>query len=82
MTRVQVLLTEEQDRRLETLARKRRVSKGSLVREGVELLFKQGAGEDTEPLLKLIGQAGRSTIRDGSIKHDKYLAAAERRRNR
>jgi Arc/MetJ-type ribon-helix-helix transcriptional regulator len=82
MTRVQVMLTEEQDRRLEALARKRRVSKGSLVREGVELLFKQGASDETEPLLKLIGQAGRGRIRNGSIKHDKYLVAAERRRNR
>ncbi len=82
MTRVQVMFTEDQDRRLEALARKRRVSKGSLVREGIELLFKQGSTDDTEPLLKLIGQAGRSGIRDGSIKHDKYLIAFERRRNR
>ena len=82
MTRVQVLLTEEQDRRLEALARKRRVSKGRLVREGIELLFKQGPADDTEPLLRLIGQAGRSGLRDGSIKHDEYLVAFERRRNR
>jgi hypothetical protein len=81
MTRVQVLLTEEQDRRLEALARKCRVSKASLVRRGIDLLFKQGSTGDTEPLLKLIGQAGRSRIRDGSVKHDKYLVAIERRRN-
>ena len=34
MTRVQVLLTEEQDRKLEALARARRRSKARLVREG------------------------------------------------
>jgi hypothetical protein len=82
MTRVQVMLTEEQDRRLEALARKRRVSKGSLVREGIELLFKQGSTDEAEPLLQLIGQAGRSGIRDGATRHDKYLLAFERRRNR
>lgn len=82
MTRVQVMLTEDQDRRLEVLARKRRVSKGSLVRKGIDLLFTQGSTEDTEPLLKLIGQAGRSGIRDASVKHDKYLVAVEGRRNR
>jgi hypothetical protein len=82
MTRVQVMLTEDQDRRLEALARKRRVSKGSLVRQGIDLLFAQGSTGDTEPLLKLIGQAGRSGIRDASVKHDRYLMAVEGRRNR
>ncbi len=82
MTRVQVLLTPEQDRRLEKLARKRRTSKSSLVREGVQLVLRQGPPEETEPLLRLIGQAGPGGPRDGSIHHDKYLVAFERRRNR
>jgi hypothetical protein len=37
MTRVQVLLTEEQDQKLESLARALRTSKARLVREGVDL---------------------------------------------
>lgn len=82
MTRVQVLLTEEQDRRLEQLARKRRVSKTSLVRKGVDLILRQEAKDDDEPLLKLIGQAGRTGIRDASTNHDKYLYSIERRRRR
>jgi hypothetical protein len=41
MTRVQVLLTEEQDRRLESFARRMRVSKARLVREGVDLTLQR-----------------------------------------
>jgi len=82
MTRVQILLTEEQDRRLEQLARKRRASKASLVREGVELLRRQVHPDGREPLLKLVGQAGAIGRRDVSTHHDEYLAAFERRRNR
>jgi hypothetical protein len=82
MTRVQILLTEEQDRRLEALARQRRVSKASLVREGVDLLLRRGENEKGEPLLTLIGQAGPGGPRDLSINHDKYLVAWKRRRNR
>ena len=82
MTRVQVLITKEQDRRLERLARSRRASKSSLVRDGIELLLHQAHQGGTDPLLSLIGQAGTTGLRDASIRHDKYLAAFERRRNR
>jgi hypothetical protein len=82
MTRVQVLLTEEQDRRLESLARRKRVSKTRLVREGVDLVLLRVEAETPDPLLSLIGQAGRVGKRDVSIKHDAMLMSAERRRNR
>lgn len=82
MTRVQVLLTEEQDRRLEGLARRLRVSKAKLVREGVDFVLQRerhGAGDS---ILSLIAQAGRAGRRDISRRHDAYLAAADRRRAR
>ena len=82
MTRVQVLLTEEQDRRLESLARKMLVSKASLVREGVDLVLQHVERDGVDPLLSLIGQAGRVGRKDVSARHDAFLAAAERRRNR
>ena len=82
MTRVQVLLNEEQDRRLERLARRLRTSKASLVREGVELLLRRRSEAGDDPILELIGQAGASGRRDLSINHDKYLVDWERRRNR
>ena len=81
MTRVQILLPEEQDRKLERLARKRRESKGSLVRHALELLFRTEAVE-REPLLDLIGQAGKIGQRRAGRSHDRLLVAAERRRNR
>jgi len=51
VTRVQILLTEEQDRRLEQLARRLRTPKALLVREGVDLLARAGGkhSRDSRP---------------------------------
>jgi hypothetical protein len=82
VTRVQVLLTEEQDRRLEGLARRLRVSKAKLVREGVDFVLQREHSGTGDPVLRLIGHAGRVGRKDISRRHDAYLAAAERRRSR
>ncbi len=81
MIRVQILLSEEEDRQLESLARKRRESKTSLVRRALTLLFRSEHNE-REPLLGLIGQAGLATPQRAGIRHDEVLQEAERRRNR
>jgi hypothetical protein len=81
MTRVQILLPEDQDRRLEALSAKRRESKGKLIRRALELLLRTEPAEE-EPLLRLIGQAGRSRRPDLSDRHDRILAGSERARNR
>ena len=82
MTRVQILLTDEQDRRLEALARRLRTSKASLVREGVESVLQHRQAGTQDPLLGLIGQAGRVGRKDIAQRHDAYLVRAERRRRR
>jgi hypothetical protein len=79
--RVQVLLPEEQDRHLERLAAERGLSKAGLVRQALDLFFRTQSVED-EPLLGLIGQAGRAGRGDISRHHDRILGAAERQRNR
>jgi Ribbon-helix-helix protein, copG family len=81
MTRVQILLPEDQDRRLEALAAKRRESKGKLIRRALDLLLRTESADD-EPLLGLVGQAGKSRQSNGSERHDRILAASERARNR
>jgi predicted transcriptional regulator len=81
MTRVQILLPDDQDRRLEALAAKRRESKGKLIRDALDLLLRVESAEE-EPLLSLIGQAGRAGGRDLSHRHDEILADAEHARNR
>jgi Arc/MetJ-type ribon-helix-helix transcriptional regulator len=81
MTRVQILLPEDQDRRLEALAAKRRESKGKLIRRALDLLLRTEP-EEEEPLLDLIGQAGRSRRPDASDRHDQILSGFERARNR
>jgi Arc/MetJ-type ribon-helix-helix transcriptional regulator len=81
MTRVQILLPEDQDRRLEALAAKRRKSKGELIRRALDLMLRTESVQE-EPLLDLIGQAGRSRRPDASDRHDRILAGSERARNR
>lgn len=81
MTRVQILLPQDQDRRLEALAAKRRESKGKVIRRALDLLL-QTESADEEPLLGLIGQAGRNRRPDVSDRHDLILADSERARNR
>lgn len=81
MTRVQILLPEDQDRRLEALAAKRRESKGKLIRRALDLLLRTEAAEE-DALLDLIGQAGRGRRPDVSDSHDLVLSTAERARNR
>jgi Arc/MetJ-type ribon-helix-helix transcriptional regulator len=78
MTRVQILLPEDEDRALERLARRRRESKSSLVRRAVSLLFRLEAVQG-EPLLGLIGQAGKAGGRRGARDHDRILVRAARR---
>jgi Ribbon-helix-helix domain len=82
MTRLQIILTEEQDRRLKELARKRKTSKSRLVREGIELVLQQKQDRMRDPLLDLIGQAGRIGRKDISRRHDAYLVMVERAQNR
>lgn len=79
MTRVQILLSEDEDRRLEKLARARGESKSSLVRRAVGLLFRVESDE-SEPLLDLVGQAGRSGSSKAARHHDQLLADAQLRR--
>lgn len=82
MTRVQILLSEEQDRRLEALARRLGASKSTLVREGVESVLQRREAGTADALLELVGQAGRAGRADISRRHDAVLAGAKRKRAR
>jgi len=82
VTRVQILLSEEQDRRLEALARRLGASKSTLVREGVESVLQRREAGNFDPLLELVGQAGRIGRKDVSRRHDAYLGKAKRKRGR
>ena len=81
MIRIQLHLTDDQDRKLKALARTRGRNRAELIREAIELLFRAGelAGD---PLLELIGAAGPAGRTDVSENHDKLLYAAEPRRPR
>jgi predicted transcriptional regulator len=82
MTRVQILLPEDEDRALEQLARRRGESKSSLVRRAVSLLFRLETAHEGEPLLGLIGQAGNTGERRAARDHDRILVRAARRQGR
>ena len=82
MWRIQLHLTEGQDRRLRALARSRRTTRAALLREGVELVLQQGGATEDDPLLLLIGQAGAGGIPDASETHDRLLGEAKLGRRR
>jgi hypothetical protein len=82
MTRVQILLSEEQDRRLETLARRPGASKSALVRAGVESVLLRREAGNCDPLLELVGQAGSIGRKDVSRRHDAVLGEAKLKRGR
>lgn len=82
MTRVQILLTEDQDRQLESLARRLRKSKTSLVRQGVDFVLHRRSRPEADTLLDLIGQAGRVGRKDVSRRHDTYLLGLKPKRRR
>ena len=78
VTCVRILLTDDQDRRLEALARRLEISKSALVREGVERVLHEREAGVSVTLLDLLGQAGRVRRKDVSRRHDAYLGAAKR----
>ncbi len=76
MARIRVLLPDEQDRRLKALAKALGRSKARLAREGVELVLLRRRRGLSDPLLELIGLAGKVRRSDLSTAHDKYLATS------
>ena len=82
MTRVQILLTDDQDRRLEALARRLSTSKSTLVREGLESLLQKRESLESDPLLELVGQAGKVDPKDVARRHDFVLGNAKLKRAR
>jgi hypothetical protein len=72
MVRIQVHLTEEQDRRLRGLARRRSSTRAELIRRGIELVLREEeSGRDA--LLDLIGAAGSGPQDDLSERHDEIV---------
>jgi Arc/MetJ-type ribon-helix-helix transcriptional regulator len=72
MLRIQLHLTEQQDRRLRALARRRGSARADLIRQGIDLLLQKEAGQD-DPLLALVGAAGPAGRSDVSERHDDIL---------
>ena len=70
------------ERRLESLARRLRASKASLVREGVEAILHRRATQAPDALMDLTGQAGRVGRNDVSRDHDAFLLDLKRMRRR
>jgi hypothetical protein len=82
MYRIQLHLTESQERRLRTLARSRGTTRAALIREGIEAILRTGGAAADDPLLGLIGQAGAGGVREGSERHDLLLGDAKLGRHR
>ncbi len=75
---IQIYLEPEQDSLLELLAKKKGVSKASIVRSGLDKLFSElPTGED--PAMSLIG-LGNSGKQNLAAKHDRYLVKYGKKR--
>lgn len=65
MVRLQLHLTDDQDRALRAAAKRRGTTRAALIRRGVDVLLAQERGAQPDPLLDLVGQAGKlGTPRD------------------
>ena len=78
MTRIQVLLSDGQNEKLAYLAKKLKTTKSQLIREAVEIIFRQKVPESADPLLDLVGQAGKAGRSDISSSHDEFLNQKEK----
>jgi Arc/MetJ-type ribon-helix-helix transcriptional regulator len=81
MHRIQIQLTEEQERMLKDIARLRNASISALVREGVELLLEPERTQRTDRVRRGMAYVGflgpdPEGATDVSRKHDAYLADA------
>lgn len=77
MTRIQVLISRDQNEKLTYLAKRIGTTKSGLIRDAVDKLLKERVPNESDPLLELIGQAGEAGKTDISVKHDSYLAEKE-----
>lgn len=80
MLRIQAQLTEEQARRLRSLAAEEGVSIAALLRRGADLVLGQGAGETREDRRnRALAAVGRFTdAADVARRHDEHLDDAYR----
>ena len=69
MVRIQLHLTDRQDRLLRAHARRKETARADLIRRGIDLLLQEESGQD-DPLLDLIGAAGPAGREDASERHD------------
>jgi hypothetical protein len=76
MRRIQLHLTDEQDRRLLGLSRKAGVSRAELIRRGIDLVLRDET-RNADPLLGLAGAAGPAKRSDISERHDAILYVAD-----
>jgi hypothetical protein len=76
MIRIQLHLTELQDRRLRALAKRKGTVRADLIRRGIDLLLQEESTE-SDSLLKLIGVAGPAGRSDIAERHDDILYVNE-----
>lgn len=72
MKRIQLHLTDEQDRRLRAAAKREAKSRAEIIRLGIEMVLEQRSPAN-DPLLDLIGSIDVPTPRDVAERHDEYL---------
>jgi len=78
MARIQVLLTDSQNEKLTHLAKILKTTKSKLIREAVDYILRLKVPNSSDPILELVGQAGKAGKGDISVRHDEYLGQKEK----
>ena len=78
MARIQVLLTDSQNEKLTYLAKSLKTTKSKLIREAVDYILRLKVPDSSDPILELVGQAGKAGRTDISERHDNYLGQKEK----
>lgn len=73
-TRVQIYLDDDQDRKLERLAKVQGVSKSQLIRESIRFYLDERISVEEDPALEILGSAGSVGRSDLAERHDEHIA--------
>jgi hypothetical protein len=76
MIRIQLHITEAQNRSLRALARERGGTRADQIRRAIDLMLAQGVGKQ-DALLELVGALGPAQRADLSERHDELLYSTE-----
>lgn len=79
MDRIQLHLSEDQSRRLNSLARARGTTRAALIRQGIDWVLRTIDDPMEDPLMEMARHAGPGGEPHGAVDHDRILYGAPKK---